>query len=502
MRRLRLLSRFLVSYLGLSLPLLALGWVALSSSRFAERALERIYLRQVLPAEELGLALESTRALAARTTGYLAGQYPAVGTRAKLEEIRLEGLAHFQAFRGKLDERELEEGDRQLLTEVQQGLEGPVATYVAACRAGLAADDKDAVSEALEAGWPPVQTGVLKPASRLLTRQNELVQQTYFAARERASWNATVVLVAVGLALAGLLASVVMVVGVARALAGIGVRLEGAGAGVSERARSLLDASHALSSGAGQAAASLEESAAAIEELSGQVSATTERSREAASLSEGSVTESERGERELRGVTSAMAEIARSTRQIQEFVRVIDEIAFQTNLLALNAAIEAARAGEHGLGFAVVAEAVRDLAGKSATAARSVTTLVEASVVNTRTGAEVVDRSGAILREVVASARKVAALNGDIAVAGAEQSTALQSIGRAVSQLDRVTQGNAASSDEVAGSSVELTEQATTLSELMQDLARLIEGSGAQPSAPEGVAGVQGPATAAELHAA
>lgn len=179
-----------------------------------------------------------------------------------------------------------------------------------------------------------------------------------------------------------------------------------------------------------------------------------------------------------------MEGIASGSKKIEEIITVIDDIAFQTNLLALNAAVEAARAGEQGKGFAVVAEAVRNLAQRSASAAKDITTLIQDNVSQSENGAKVAGQSGTVLRDIVTSVKKVADLNSEISAASQEQSSGLEQISKAMNQLDQATQGNAASSEEVAASSEEMSAQAVMLADLASDLHTLIQGEGSGNAKP------------------
>ena len=160
-----------------------------------------------------------------------------------------------------------------------------------------------------------------------------------------------------------------------------------------------------------------------------------------------------------------MQGISASSRKISEIVSVIDGIAFQTNILALNAAVEAARAGEQGKGFAVVAGEVRSLAQRSAQAAKEIKGLIEDSVSKVGAGSQQVERAGATMQEIVASVKRVTDIMGEISAASEEQSSGIDQVNRAVSQMDEVTQQNAALVEEAAAAAGSLQEQAQRLAE-------------------------------------
>ena len=165
----------------------------------------------------------------------------------------------------------------------------------------------------------------------------------------------------------------------------------------------------------------------------------------------------------VKRVVSTMGEIQDSSKKIADIIGVIDSIAFQTNILALNAAVEAARAGEQGRGFAVVATEVRNLAQRSAQAAKEIKSLISASVERVGQGSALVDQAGSTMAEVVSSIRRVTDLMGEISASSSEQSLGVAQVGEAVAQMDRVTQQNAALVEEMAAAAASLKTQAEGL---------------------------------------
>jgi methyl-accepting chemotaxis protein len=226
-------------------------------------------------------------------------------------------------------------------------------------------------------------------------------------------------------------------------------------------------ASQTLAEGASSQAASLQQVAASLENVATQTRQNADNARTANSLAHESHSTAQRGQGEMTRMLQAVNEANASSAEISKIIKVIDEIAFQTNLLALNAAVEAARAGEAGKGFAVVAEEVRNLAQRSAEAARSSSTKIEQSVKRSESGVEMAQQVSCSFEAILASAVKVNALLGEIATASEQQASGIEQVSQGVVALNGVTQQTAGSSEELASSAEELSGQVASLNALV-----------------------------------
>ncbi len=237
---------------------------------------------------------------------------------------------------------------------------------------------------------------------------------------------------------------------------------------VATGAGQISDSSIALSQGAAEQASSIQELTASIEEIAAQTKQNATNANQANGLANTTKDSANQGDARMQEMLRAIQEINESSTNISKIIKVIDEIAFQTNILALNAAVEAARAGQHGKGFAVVAEEVRNLAARSANAAKETTDMIESSIKKSQDGTKIANETAQSLAEIIDSIEKVANLVNNIANASNEQAIGIEQINQGIIQVSNVVQNNSATSQESATASEELSSQAQLLKELVQ----------------------------------
>jgi hypothetical protein len=305
-------------------------------------------------------------------------------------------------------------------------------------------------------------------------------------------------LVGLGLALLfGMVLTRVLGRGINRALVSVSDGLTESSLQVNSAASQVAATSQSLAGGATEQAASLEETSASLEEMSSMTKRNSESAQQARELALATRTSADAGAAHMVEMRSAMDAIKTSSDAVSKIIKTIDEIAFQTNILALNAAVEAARAGEAGMGFAVVAEEVRNLAQRSAQAARETATKIEDAVRKSERGVAISTNVASSLETIVVNVRKVDALVSEIATASNEQTQGIVQVSTAVAQMDKVTQGNASNAEETAAAAEELSGQARALLDSVSQLRELIGGAQAAAAGSKAARKERAPASAA-----
>ena len=248
---------------------------------------------------------------------------------------------------------------------------------------------------------------------------------------------------------------------------------------VASAADQVSQSSQSMAEGASEQASSLEETSASLEEMTSMTKQNADNTNQANTMANQARDAAGKGREGMGRMASAIDAIKSSSDETAKIIKTIDEIAFQTNLLALNAAVEAARAGEAGKGFAVVAEEVRNLAQRSAEAAKTTSALIEESQQNSDNGVAVSSEVAQILEQIAEAIEKVTQLVSEVTAATNEQTQGIEQINTAVAQMDQVTQANAASSEEAASASEELSAQANELNDMVRELRMIVGGKNA-----------------------
>ena len=260
----------------------------------------------------------------------------------------------------------------------------------------------------------------------------------------------------------------------------IQIAVEKIGAGsdqIASASSQVASASQSLAEGSSEQASAIEETSSSLEEMASMTKQNAGNAAQADSLMKEANSVVQKANSSMETLTSSMREISAASEETSKIIKTIDEIAFQTNLLALNAAVEAARAGEAGAGFAVVAEEVRNLAMRSADAAKNTSVLIEGTVKKIKDGSDLVARTNEAFSEVAVSSSKVGELVGEIAAASQEQAQGIDQINKAVAEMDKVTQQTAANAEESASASEEMNAQAAQMKQISVTLGNIIGGS-------------------------
>jgi methyl-accepting chemotaxis protein len=337
----------------------------------------------------------------------------------------------------------------------------------------------------LSMGQAKVQFEKMRQHLDALTQLSLEMNQTAVTVAQNAHKNGKRLITAI--TLAGILLCILLAFYFVR---GINRSLKIAIVGISESAGQVASASgqisaasQSLAEGASEQATAIEETSSSLEEMSSMTKQNADNAGQANSLmSEAKVVVDKAGV-SMKEMNKSMDEISSAGQEIGKIIKTIDEISFQTNLLALNAAVEAARAGEAGAGFAVVADEVRNLAQRAADAAKNTANLIEGTITRINQGTDLVRTTDEDFKEVAVKTAKVAELISEIAAASSEQAQGIDQVNQAVSQMDKVTQTNAANAEESASASEELNAQAESMLEMVNGLAAIVGGAAAAAKA-------------------
>jgi methyl-accepting chemotaxis protein len=331
-----------------------------------------------------------------------------------------------------------------------------------------------------EVGRQRTESGnaVLASAEELSKAGVSMTDEIANAAATTLSFSSTVVIVGLSISVTlGIVISIFITRSITKPIRRIIADLTEGAEQVSSASGQVSAASQSLAEGATEQAAGLEETSSSLEEMSSMTKQNADNAGQANVLASDARKAAEGGATSMQRMVEAINDIQKSSDETAKIIKVIDEIAFQTNLLALNAAVEAARAGEAGKGFAVVAEEVRNLAMRSAEAAKNTANMIEESVKNSKNGVAISDEVRKALDGIVGGIAKTTDLVGEIAAASQEQAQGIDQVNTAVAQMDKVTQQNAANAEESASASEELSAQAEQMQGIVGELVHLVEGA-------------------------
>ncbi|HBE80883.1 MAG TPA: hypothetical protein DDW65_24315 [Firmicutes bacterium] len=334
--------------------------------------------------------------------------------------------------------------------------------------------------------WTGAVNETFKLGEGIIQTEMENAQQTY---NRTITILGTLILVFMGL---GVFMAFYITRSITKPMNTIATRIDESAGQVAAASGQLSASAQQLSQGSNEQANATEEASSTVQEASSTVMQNATNTKQAAQLSEQAKQSADKGSAQMQEMMESIREIKDSSDKIAKIIKVIDDIAFQTNILALNAAIEAARAGEAGMGFAVVAEEVRNLAQRSAQAAKDTTVIIESNIELSNKGVSVAGKVYEALDEITVQTARVSQLMDEVVAAGQEQSQGIDQLNKAITQVGTVTQQNAANAEESASAAEELSAQAESMREIVRELSKLVNGKTAALKTEIGYGGYPG----------
>jgi len=501
---------------------LILSAVNMYSVNQGTAALASVYGSQVEPSSALQNMDRTLKEVRFRMAGVLLDQMPATGSRNHLNEARVSIPQQWTLFEQKTRDNNLNSEAKEQIAKIDKTL-AQLPAFLDKLEAAYTTEDKKVIAGLLEDEWPSFHGGLLSPISKLMTYQETAIKETY---EESQAQGKKLVYTGLGVFVVSLLVMAIGIIWILRSITkplNEALRVAQAVASgdltstivvrsndeigklmqamkhmnaslvnivgqvrtgtetISVASREIASGNADLSSRTESQASSLEETASSMEELTSTVKQNAENARQANQLVVSTADVAVKGGEVVGQVVDTMASIKESSRKIADIIGVIDGIAFQTNILALNAAVEAARAGEQGRGFAVVASEVRNLAQRSASAAKEIKALISDSVEQVEAGRKLVDEAGDAMDDIVTSVQLAADIIGGTAEASKEQSLGIEQINQAVGQMDEMTGQNAALVEQAAAASESMLEQARKLARLVDTFKLTSVAQSAQP---------------------